>query len=66
MSAQRFTAKLVARKAGAIGAFYPVTLEFRVEGAPRDLGEEERTEAAIKAAAQMGWETNHVEAVTVR
>jgi hypothetical protein len=66
MDAQPFTATLDARRAGALGLFQPVRLDFRVEHAPHALNRTEREAAAIKAAGQMGWEVNHVVSVVAR
>lgn len=57
---EHFTAQLHARKQGAIGIFYPVKLDFKQVGAPRQLTPTERTESAIIAAGQVGWEVHHV------
>lgn len=61
-----FTAKISARRQGAIGAFQTVKVDFRQVGSPRPLTEPERAAAAIIAANQFGWEVNHVVSVDLR
>lgn len=60
-----FRAELHARR-DRTAAFGPVTVEFRVEGAPRALDWREQTTAAVQAAKGFGFEVAWVKTVTRR